>query len=87
MGKYINQTSSGEILPPSGKSEVIVMDGGRIIPQPADFIENLVCVVDNFAFEAAAYCYNEREFLDFTSPADYRKKTWLIYDKAKDLAN
>jgi hypothetical protein len=44
----------------------------------------VICVVSNGLFEAAAYCYNEREFNDFTMPEDKRPKFWLVIDdKAK----
>lgn len=49
----------------------------------------VVCVVSNGLvsnglFEAAAYCYNDSEFDDFTLPEDKRPKVWLVIDdKAK----
>ena len=43
----------------------------------------VICVVDNGAFEAAAFCYNEQEFNAFNDPSDNRPKTWLIMDRKK----
>ena len=56
------------------------------ISQPVKFEDipddkGLVCVVDNIVFEAAAYCFNESEFLSFNSPSDMREKIWLVMDK------
>lgn len=44
-----------------------------------------VCVVNNGPFETAAYAFCEEEFEVFASP-DGRSKTWLMYEKAKELA-
>jgi hypothetical protein len=60
-----------------------------IIPQPVSFDKvpenmGLIVIVDNVLFEAAGYCYNEREFLDFQQTArDTRPRTWLLMDKEK----
>jgi hypothetical protein len=37
-------------------------------------------------FEAAGYCYSEREFEDFNHSSDDRPKTWLIHPEAAKLA-
>lgn len=87
MGKYINQTSNGMIgASANSKALAIIADGGQAIPQPKEFVPNLVCVVDNLMFGAAAYCYNEGEFRVFTDPSDARPKKWFIWDKVKDFA-
>lgn len=39
----------------------------------------VVCVVVNdLAFDAAAFVYNKKEFRRFADPYDYRFKTWLL---------
>jgi hypothetical protein len=88
MGKYINADSKGNPMGAAAKSKVdmMVADGAQIIPQPQTFQPNLVCVVDNGPFGAAAYAYNEAEFKEFTRESDYRSKTWLIYEHAETLA-
>lgn len=43
----------------------------------------LICVVKNGLFDAAAYCYSERELEAFADPFDFRAKTWLLMDKEK----
>jgi hypothetical protein len=53
---------------------------------PASFAEipegsALICVVDNGIFEAAGFCYDEREFAAFTDPGDTRPKEWLLMDR------
>lgn len=42
----------------------------------------IICIVNNGAFEAAAYCYSRAEFEAFSYPTDVRKKCWLYMDKA-----
>lgn len=83
MGYYINETSKGEALPPHGKVSALINDGALIV-QPF-FQPNLVCVVDNGFFEAAAYCHSEDEFKAFLV-SDGRPKTWLIHPQAETLA-
>jgi len=88
MGKYINEDSKGIAFGASAKSKLdgLVNDGAKVIPQPDTFQENLVCVVDNGPFGAAGYCDSPEEFQVFTSPTDYRPKTWLIYEHAEAVA-
>ena len=47
------------------------------------FVESekaVICVVDNGPFEAAAYCYDMREFESFSMKSDNRPKVWIIVD-------
>jgi hypothetical protein len=59
-----------------------------IIPQPKSYKEipegkAIICVVDNGPFEAAAFCYNEREFEEFAEAiSDTRPKKWVLMDRA-----
>ena len=43
--------------------------------------EAVICVVENGLFDAAGFCYSERELQAFAYP-DGRKKTWLKMDRA-----
>lgn len=50
----------------------------------------VICVVDNGIFEAAAYCYNEKEFEVFILPEDIRPKIWLLIedkDRVEKITN
>lgn len=85
MGYYINSTSKGLGLPATGKAEMLVLDGAELISTPSSFqdIEEnkaLICIVDNFTFEAAGLCYNESEFEEFVRD-DGRPRTWLTMEK------
>lgn len=42
---------------------------------------DVVCVVDNGMFEAAAFCYSLNEINAFCDPTDFRPKTWLKLPK------
>ena len=86
MGKYINKNSKGQSLPTIGKAQALINDGGTRIVE-IKFQENLICVVANPFFDAAAYCYSESEFEVFTGPNDNRFKTWLTHPKAKELVD
>ena len=87
MGKYVNHTTNGPVgTSANDKKNAIIADGGVEIPKPDQFVENLVCVVDNGLFGAAAYAYSEQEFKSFNISSDTRPKVWLIWDKVKDFA-
>lgn len=86
MGLYINTTTDGTVLPRAGKVALLLADGGTIVPTPQQWQENLVCVVCNGVFEAAAYAYSPKELEVFSDITDTRDKTWLIYPSAKELA-
>ncbi len=85
MGKYINTDSKNQQLPPLGKAQALVSDGAKIIPAPSTWSEDLICVANNGPFECAAYCYSKEEMEAFSYPCG-RQKTWLQFDKAKELA-
>lgn len=86
MGYYINQNSKNQPLG-SDKSAALIADGAKKIPQPEGYKENLVCVVSNGSWDAAAYIYSQGEFEAFADPNDTRRKTWLEYEHAKELAD
>jgi hypothetical protein len=58
MGYYINHDSKGNLL--GNKVADLVRDGAQLLQrQPAVFMENLVCVVDNGLFTAAGFDFYE----------------------------
>lgn len=80
MGKYIQKNSKGNDLPIINKAEALFADGAELCePQIGD---DIVCVVQNGFFDAAAQVYNQRELDEFTRPADLRAKTFLRYKHA-----
>ena len=78
MGYYI------ETEFPTGKAmQLVGTNHGRVIEKPSSFHaipddQLLICVVENGFFDAAAVCYNEREFEEFGYPEDTRTKTWVL---------
>ena len=82
MGYYI------EVPKNKGKAQQIVeLYGGRIALRPPSFEditpdEAIICVVDNGPFEAAAFCFDQRELRDF-SFYDGRPRTWVIMNRQK----
>lgn len=86
MGRYINVDSKGNMLPTQRKAAALMQDGAIQIPSDnVEFQPNLVCVVENSYFDAAAYAYSESEMNEFKRP-DGRHKTWLRYIHAERLA-
>ncbi len=74
-------------------SYIVEKYNGKVIPV-SEALENLkagkgvICVVQNGVFDAAAFCFSEREFEAFNDPDDHRIKTWIFMDleKAKELS-
>lgn len=85
MGKYIEKTSHTKGLPAKGKVELLVAAGAVITTN--EYQPNLICVVDNGPFEAAAYVYSEKEYMAFNYARDTRPKTWLTWDKVAEMVS
>ncbi len=84
MGYYIDENSKGERLNPHLKAQQLINDGAkRVNPE---WQENLICVVENGLFDAAAYCYSEMEFDEFNDVMDSRRRTWITHPMAKELS-
>jgi len=89
MGYYVTRNSKGEVLPTDDKFTALLEDGAEVpLEVPTVWRENLVCVVQNDWGQAAAYCYNEREFRRFSMERedDKRIKVWVTYKHAKILS-
>jgi hypothetical protein len=87
MGYYINTKPNGEPLSPTHKADQLLrVPGAREIMAPQKtFTADLVCVVENGLFDAAAFCYSEKEQNEFAE-FDGRRKRWLIVPDAGKLA-
>jgi len=87
MGRYVNTSSKGALGRSAGeKCDGILADGGKEIKQPKEWQPNLVCVVDNGHFGAAAHAYSEREMKDFQMSTDGRPKRWFVWDNVEAYA-
>jgi hypothetical protein len=78
MGKYLN-VYKGKMLGDSFKSKmsVLLLMGAEIVPtEGLKFEEELVCLVDNGPFAAAAWAHTEAEFNHFMEP-DPRARFWF----------
>lgn len=84
MGYYINKDSRGTSLDSNSKVKQLLDDGAEIVSGD-EFVPNLICVIDNSIFQAAGYCFSEREYEAFKEP-DGRRRTWLTHPKAAELA-
>lgn len=57
------------------------------IPQPKEWLPNLVCIIHNELFEGARYCYNQAEFdASKATRTDHRYRSWLLVPRASQLA-
>ena len=94
MGFYINCDDErvfhkGDWLVEKHGAIKITIDEAKKLVESNDNDFAVICIVDNGFFEAAAYCYNIREFIEFSNERDLREKTWYAMDKkiAQQLSN
>lgn len=89
MGYYI-QTEQNH----NKASQIVATHGAVIITasEAEGYINDLekavICVIENPMFDAAAFCYDRKEFQAFNEDNSGRRKTWLVMDrsKAKELS-
>jgi hypothetical protein len=84
MGYYLNQDINGNPLPALGKVESLIASGAKKNNGEA-FVDDMVCVVNNGFFEAAAYLYSEEEYKYFKGMSNV--KGFLVVPNAKSLAS
>jgi len=89
MGVYVNSTSFGSIGASfNEKCDALKNDGAiELDHAPQTFQPDLVCVVDNGLFAAAAYLFSEAEFKHFNNPNDQRPKRFFVWHKVKEFSN
>lgn len=88
MGQYINKMPNGKFLSANDKAEQLLkIEGAKEINEgDVTFQDNLVCIVQNGAFDAAAFMYSQSEFDCWVRP-DSRLRRWLIIPNAQDLVD
>ena len=91
MGKYLEKTSQGSFgASYYDKCKALIEDDATMLKNDPDkWSPNMICVVDNGTFAAAAYAHDEKEFNRFKDSfekyGDKRKHAWFIYDKVEEL--
>jgi len=88
MGLYLEKLKDGSPLR-GDKSAALIGDGARELFAPwIGFQPNLVCVVKNETYDAAAYIYNWKEFLRFRFVVDVEglPTRWFIYQDSPEIA-
>lgn len=88
MGKYINQDSKEYPIGTSYEQKLrnLKLDGAVEIDTPESWEEELVCLVNNGSFAAAAYAYDEDEMNHFKEGMAGRGFQWFKYEHAEKLA-
>jgi hypothetical protein len=87
MGYYINYLPDGTPLPMKGKAAAIYngVPGAIAINKPTEWVENLVCVVENGPFDAAGYAHSPEE-MEVFKDTNGRSSMWYIVPGARDLS-
>lgn len=83
MGKYINGIGNSFS---EKTSQLVTKFSAQPIEQPKSFMSGLVCVVDNTAFAAAAWMYDEKEFQYWVDDNSGRQMAWFIVPNVETLA-
>jgi hypothetical protein len=83
MGKYINTINGISIGSSFDQKCKALIDNGAISITDSIFLENMICVVDNGWFGAAAYTYSTSEYEDFKFH-DGRPKQWFTLENVFD---
>jgi hypothetical protein len=86
MGYYLNGSVNGQVIPAVGKANFLLAHASATETSDHSFQENLVCVVENGPFDAAAFIFSPAEALAFQDPKDRRRKRWLLVPNAALLA-
>lgn len=91
MGLYVNQDFEGKFIGDSAeqKFQALIKAGGKEISQPqsvAEFSPDLVCVIDNLIWGAAAYIKSPTELSYFIGSQDPRPKRWLLLPGVEKIA-
>jgi len=90
MGQYINEIDGkhiGSSFTEKRNSIKNIKDSVEYPGTPKIWEENIVCIIDNGPFAAAAYIYNESELVAFSDPNDIRTKAWFNVPNAEQYAN
>ena len=85
MGYYFDGSSStgkGEELVGAHKGKFV--DEGTAREAMAEG-KGVFCILDNVVFEAAGFCFSEKEFEDFARVED-RQKSWVVIDDLEAAA-
>jgi hypothetical protein len=82
MGKYINNINETYMGASFADKCKVLESKGALRVTGREYDPNLVCVVDNGFFAAAAWAYSESEWEQFKKP-DGRNKSWYILSNAE----
>lgn len=86
MGKFINYIENKQMYSSADSKISVLRDAGaESIPNPTEWREGLVCVVDNGWMAAAAYAFDEDEMNDMLID-DERPRIWFHFSDAKKWA-
>jgi hypothetical protein len=76
--------------PTTGKVQYLMdMYQAVVLEKPPDNFgqvpddQAIICVIDTIQYEVASYAYSRQEFSVLDDHSDFRKRTWLLMDKAK----
>jgi hypothetical protein len=83
MGFQIPGPTTGKVQYLMDVYQAVILDR-----PPRNFAEipdhqAIICVVDTIEYEVASYAFSRQEFSLLDDRSDFRKRTWLLMDKAK----
>jgi hypothetical protein len=83
MGFQIPGPTKGKVQSFVDLYQAVALDGplDNFDKVPDD--QAIICVIDTIQYEVASYAYSRQEFSLLDDHSDFRKRTWLLMDKAK----
>lgn len=86
MGYYIevpeHKGKAEQIIRLYGARRVSYKEASVYMSTPPPHTEAVICIIDNGPFEAAGFCYDLKEFREFTEDIlDPRPRSYLMMDR------
>jgi hypothetical protein len=85
MGKYINDINGIKLGSTFDSKCKELVENGAVQVNDSKFVNDMICVVDNSFFAAAAYAYSESEYKQFKQH-DGRTKAWFTLNNVSEYA-
>lgn len=85
MGQYINYIGKQSLGTTFYEKCAVLKANGAVKITDEQYVPDMVCVVDNGFFGAAAYCYSEQEWKEFKHDCGRRKQWFVLKDASKHI--
>lgn len=78
MGFYVDVVNGDYLNAQRKADQILEKVPGAVETDGLAFNPNLICVIENPTFDAAGWCYNRREHMEFFMDRSGRPKRWIV---------